>query len=142
MNLGPGGFLITVSDLDASVHFYCTAMELRVCATDETSVMLGPDRADVSRPWLLALRGRTQHVHASGGTGIRAVFFSVDPQDLDPLEHRLRDLGGFHERHSGEFYEMVSAYSPDRNALGFWAPTPGAPASAPSFVPPSVYFLD
>ena len=74
--------------------------------------------------------------------GIRALFFRVSQNDLDELESKLRDRDCFHERHDGEFYEMVSAYSPDRNALAFWAPHPDSPASGPSFVPPSVYFLD
>jgi catechol 2,3-dioxygenase-like lactoylglutathione lyase family enzyme len=142
MNLHSGGFLITVTDLDLSTKFYCEAMELRVQASDGTSVMLAPDD-NATHPWLLALRRVGGKTHLSGGSvGIRALFFRIDLADLDDLELRLRALDGFHERHDGEFYEMVSAYSPDRNALGFWAPLPNAPLEGPSFVPPSIYFLD
>jgi catechol 2,3-dioxygenase-like lactoylglutathione lyase family enzyme len=146
MKLLTGGFLISVSDLEASVQFYCKVMELRVYATDGTSAMLGPaDEDDPGQSWLLALRGTAgrRPLHPTGAAiGIRAVFFRVDPGDLDGLEERLRDAGGFHERHTGEFYEMVSACSPDRNVLGFWAADPGSGVTGPTFVPPSVYFLD
>lgn len=139
-----GGFVIAVSDMAASVDFYCNALHLQVAVTDGTTTMLAPEQHEPGEPLLLALRttGR-QALHASNSAiGIRAVFFRVDNVDLDPLERRLRDLGGFHERHTGEFYEMISAYSPDRNALGFWALLPDAPVQEPSFVPPSMYLLD
>jgi catechol 2,3-dioxygenase-like lactoylglutathione lyase family enzyme len=143
MNLQSGGFLVTVSNLDASVDFYSKAMELQVLATDGTAVMLGPANSSSGRQWLLALRRAGGDIHPSGSMiGIRALFFRVDYQELDALEERLRSLGGFHERHHGEFYEMVSAYSPDRNALGFWAASPDSPADGPTFVPPSIYSLD
>jgi catechol 2,3-dioxygenase-like lactoylglutathione lyase family enzyme len=142
VNLQSGGFLVAVSDLDRSVDFYCTAMDLQVLATDGSSVMLGPAGEGHGQPWLLALRRTPSTFHSSGAIGIRALFFRVDTGELDSLEQRLRDLGGFHERHRGEFYEMVSAFSPDRNALGFWAADADSPAEGPTFVPPSIYFLD
>jgi catechol 2,3-dioxygenase-like lactoylglutathione lyase family enzyme len=133
---------VAVSDLDRSVDFYCTAMDLQVLATDGTSVMLGPVGVGHGQQWLLALRRVPGNFHAGAAIGIRALFFRVDSGDLDGLEQRFRDLGSFHERHRGEFYEMVSAFSPDRNALGFWAADADSPAEGPTFVPPSVYFLD
>lgn len=138
-----GGFLVAVSDLDRSVDFYCNALDLHVLASDGSSVMLGPAGEGDGQSWLIALRRTHGNFHASGDAiGIRALFFRVETGDLDGLEQRLRDLGGFHERHRGEFYEMVSAFSPDRNALGFWAADADSPAEGPTFVPPSVYFLD
>lgn len=127
-----------------SVDFYCNALQLRVTATDGTTTMLAPKPSEPGEPWLLALRQTDRHpLHSSrNALGFRAVFFRVEPGELDDLEQRLRRLGGFHERHTGEFYEMVSAYSPDRNVLGFWALLPGAPTEEPSFVPPAVYLLD
>lgn len=144
MNLHSGGFLIAVSDLGASIEFYCGVMQLRMLTSDGTSAMLGPREGDPGRRWLLALRqaGRQPLHPGAGAIGVRAVFFRVDLDDLAELEVRLRERGGFHERHTGEFYEMVSAYGPDRTALGFWATRPDAPTEGPSFVPPSVYFLD
>lgn len=143
MRLAAGGFLIAVSDLETSVPFYCQLLDLRVLAEDGTSVMLGSQPAG---SWLLALRAissRAPATHPTGAlVGIRALFFRVGWDELDIVEQRLRGLGGFHERHEGEFYDMVSAYSPDRNALGFWAPRPGSAGEGPSFVPPSIYYLD
>lgn len=40
-----GGFLITVSDLEVFIEFYCKVLQWRVCATDGTSAMLGPAQA-------------------------------------------------------------------------------------------------
>jgi catechol 2,3-dioxygenase-like lactoylglutathione lyase family enzyme len=139
-----GGFLIASSDLAASIDFYCKAMQLQAITSDGSSAMLGPLDIDPGQPWLLALRhtGRSGVHGGRNALGIRALFFRVDLTDLDGLEQRLRELGGFHERHHGEFYEMVSAYDPDRTAIGFWAPQSDAPDERPSFVPPSVYFLD
>jgi catechol 2,3-dioxygenase-like lactoylglutathione lyase family enzyme len=137
-----GGFVISASNLNASVEFYCKVMELHVIASDGTSAMLGPEDSQASQ--LLALRQAFRgHLRAgSGAVGIRALFFRVDKGALNGLEQRLRSLDAFHERHDGEFYEMVSAFDPDRTAIGFWATEPDAPVQGPSFVPPSVYFLD
>lgn len=144
MNLHSGGFLIAVADLDASTDFYCKAMQLRRLAFDGTSAMLGPEASEPHHSWLFALRlaGRQPLHPGSNAVGLRAVFLRIEREDLDDLEERLRELGAFHERHDGEFYEMVSAFDPDRTALGFWATRPDAPADLPSFVPPSIYFLD
>lgn len=119
-------------------------MQLRLLASDGTSAMLGPNDDDSTQAWLLALRqaGRQPPHSGRDAVGIRALFFRVEFDELEDLEQRLRDLDGFHERHTGEFYDMVSAYDPDHTALGFWAAHPDAPAEVPSFVPPSVYFLD
>jgi catechol 2,3-dioxygenase-like lactoylglutathione lyase family enzyme len=144
MNQNGGGFVIATSDLDKSIEFYCQMMQLHVVTTDGTSAMLAPEDGQPNQPWLIALRptGRSPVHGGRNALGIRALFFRVDLGDLDGLERRLRDLEGFHERHVGEFYEMVSAYDPDHTAIGFWASLSDAPVIEPSFVPPSVYNLD
>lgn len=141
MRLDAGGLIVAVTDLDASARFYCGVLEAEVVASDGSTAMVAPIQ---SSAWLLALRqvGRTAMHPSSAAVGIRAVFFRTDMAELDGIEERLQGLGGFEERHKGEFYEMVSGRSPDRNALGFWASIPGTPVDGPTFVPPSVYMLD
>lgn len=144
MNQQGGGFVVAASDLKRAVEFYCQAMQLHVVASDGTSTLLTPQQNTSGHPWIIALRqtGRSPVRGGRNEFGIRALFFRVDLGELNDLEQRLRDLGGFHERHVGEFYEMVSAYDPDRTAIAFWASVPDSHVQEPSFVPPSIYNLD
>jgi hypothetical protein len=144
MKLEGGGFIIAAGNLEVSIEFYCKAMELELLASDGSSAMLEPKEQQAGSPWLLALRQVNGQPTRPGrsAAGLRAVFCRIEMADLNGLEQRLRELDGFHERHDGEFYKMVSAYDPDRTALGFWASLPGALVKGPTFVPPSIYFLD
>ena len=122
--------LLSVSDLDRSVAFYCEVAGFDETLREDQVAIL--ERADPT-PTSLFLREayRTAALPSQQSLGVRTLSFDVGGlAELDRVEQLLRERESFRDREKlieVEDIEMVRGYDPDRFSLTFVAGITGSP---------------
>jgi catechol 2,3-dioxygenase-like lactoylglutathione lyase family enzyme len=128
MDISLQACLLNVHDLDRSIDFYTSVLDLELASRRERVAILMVPRT--GRRQVLILRQALERAsHAGGGTiGVRLVTFEVGSlEDLTAIEQRLTERHAFELRKRAGMWEAVFGVDPDRNQIAFSAGTHGEP---------------
>jgi catechol-2,3-dioxygenase len=99
-----------VRDLETSVRFYTSVLDLRVTDRSTTAAML----ADPNGTHLVLRATGAQSSHSLGAVGLQYLVWALPSnQDLDRCEQALRERSAFRERRTDGSVLTVEGHDPD-----------------------------